>query len=162
MIYSSQQVVPEATVCIQLMLPLKIHWYRLKQWIWHFAALKSCYLTARKSCKKCNLIAGNHLSLVHLRSFILAHNRPSSTSFARLSLVELLWTCKTTNRIMPKIFAFVYVETSQSFFVENLSPSYSSTTNLKTANTLQLLCGVTLFLFFFLSLYHCQFCSGRF
>lgn len=63
---------------------------------------------------------------------------------------------------MPKIFTLVYVETSQSFSLEKISPSYSSTTSLKTLNTLQqLLYGVILFLFFFsFFLYCCQFAQG--
>lgn len=58
---------------------------------------------------------------------------------------------------MPKIFTFVYVETSQSFSLENLSPAYSSTTSLKSVNALQQFLCVVPFFASFLFLYTVSF-----
>lgn len=88
-------------------------------WVFFNTSLKRPVIMHHLSDVKCKLIVGNHLSIGDwLWLWISVHSGLSSTCFTRLSLVELLLTCRKENRIMHKIFTLVYVETSESFSLE--------------------------------------------
>lgn len=164
MIYSSQQVIPEATVCIQLVLPLKVHWYWLKQWIWHFAALKRAVILEHARAVKMESDSRQSPFFRAFTIFCLSSQQTFFNNFCKAVFGGITLNLQAEQQNHAQNTYFCLCGNFTELFCGKLSPSYSPTTCLKTANALQLLlCSVMLVCFFFLpSLYHCQFCSGRF